>query len=173
MVAVAGVVALLAGCGSEAGLAAAAHPTPQQRAAGDAARLLASFIPPPQAVRVTRSPVALLDHTPSEAATVVEQIRAGWWLMTDPPDLLAWLEAHPPAGSSYVGGGGYSSSPGSSNPALTFLGFSLPDVPGLLADRMVVVAIVADGPDRTAIGVYGESLGLPARTGEPAAGSGR
>jgi len=48
--------------------------------------------------------------------------------------------------------------------SLSFVDFTVPDVPGVLVDRTVIAAVVADGRDRTAIGVYAQVLWLPPRT---------
>jgi hypothetical protein len=50
------------------------------------------------------------------------------------------------------------------NLQLSYVDFTLPDVPGVLVDRTVIAAVVSDGRDRTAIGVYAQVLWLPART---------
>jgi hypothetical protein len=183
LLAVAGVVVFLAGCGTVhagrpaapvTGAAAAARGTPQQQADADAASLLASFIPPPHAAAMTRSPVALLDQAPSEVVSANGVVRAGWWRVAGQPQaVLAWIRAHRPAGSSDTGGGGIGAAPPGGtlpptppypSPQESFVDFSLPDVPGVLVDRTVIAAVAADGQDRTAIGVYAEVLWLPART---------
>ena len=185
--AAAGVVALLAGCGTvhagrpagpatapATGVAAAARETPRQRADADAASLLASFIPPPHAAAMTRSPVGLLAKAPSEVLSANVVIRAGWWRVAGRPRaVLGWIRAHRPAGSSDAGGGGIGTGPPAGtplptppypSPQLSFVDFTLPAVPGVLVDRTVIAAVAADGQDRTAIGVYAEVLWLPART---------
>jgi hypothetical protein len=178
-----GVVALLAGCGTVhagqpaapvTGVAAAAQQTPAQRAAADAAHLLASFIPPPHAAAMARSPVSLLAKAPTEPLSGDVVIRAGWWRVDGQPlAVLAWIRAHQPAGSSDIGGGGIGALPPGAtppptppfpSPALSYLEFDLPDVPGVLVDRTVLAAVAADGQGKTAIGVYAEVLWLPART---------
>jgi len=188
LLSVVGVVALLAGCGTvSAGRSAAPvasvlaaaretspQPTPPQRAVADAARLLASFVPPPDAARMTRSPVSLLATAPSEPLSANVVIRAGWWRVAGRPQaVLAWIKAHPPAGSSDAGDGGIESAPPPGAPLATppyrstqvsYVDFSLPSVPGVLMARAVIAAVAADGPDQTEIGVFGESLWLPART---------
>jgi hypothetical protein len=183
LLAVVGVVALLAGCGTvsaggpdgiAARVVAGARETPQQRAAADAADLLASFIPPPHAVRLTRSPVSLLGRAPSEPLSANVVLRSGWWRVAGQPQgVLAWIKAHQPAGSSDSGGGGIGAVPPRGAPPLipplpgpqvSFIDFSLPDVPGVLVSRSVIAAVAADGRDQTVIGVYGESSWLPART---------
>jgi hypothetical protein len=182
--AVIGVVALLAGCGTVSagrpatpvtGVAAAARQTPQQRAVADAADLLASFVPPPDALRIGRAPVSLLAKAPTVPASANVVSRAGWWQVAGQPrTVLAWIRAHRPAGSTDVGGGGVGKVVPGSGPPLTpglpnnlqlsYVDFALPDAPGVLIDRTVIAAVVAEGRDRTAIGVYAQVLWLPART---------
>ena len=187
VVSTAGVVVLLAGCGtvqagqpalSDTGVAMATHRaslSPAQQAAADAARMLASFTPPPGAVPVTKSPASLLTEPPSEVASADEVVREGWWVVPgQPATILAWMDAHRPAGSAgggdsgsigrYVGG---KPSPGRMpkvDPVVSYTEFDLPDVPGVLMARGVVAAVEADGHDRTAIGVYAEVMWLPTRT---------
>jgi hypothetical protein len=182
--AVVGVVAVLAGCGTVSagrpaapatGVAVAARQTPQQRAVADAASLLASFAPPPGALRIGRAPVSLLATAPTGPASGNVVSRAGWWQVAGQPrTVLAWIRAHRPAGSTDVGGGGDGKVvPGGSAPLtpglpnnlqVSYVDFALPDAPGVLTDRTVIAAVVAEGRDRTAIGVYAEVLWLPART---------
>jgi hypothetical protein len=184
LLAIVGVVALLAGCGTVhadrtdgivAALVPGAHETPQQRAVVDAGDLLASFIPPPHALRLTRSPVSLLVKAPTEPISSNVVIRSGWWRVAGQPQaVLAWIKAHQPAGSSDTGGGGLGSAPprGTRMPtppypihlAVSYVNFTLPDVSGVLVSREVIAAVAADGRDQTAVGVYGETLWLPART---------
>ena len=177
-----GVVGLLAGCGTvSAGRAtapvtsvAAAQQTPQQRAVADAAKLLAAFVPPPQAVRTTREPVSLLSEAPTEPASGEIVTRIGWWQGPgQPATVLGWIKAHQPSGFSDASVGkagrlapGRAPVPIRSSPnlPLSFVDFTVPDVPGVLVDRTVIAAVVADGRDRTAIGVYAQVLWLPPRT---------
>ena len=87
--------------------------------------------------------------------------------------MLGWIKARRPAGSTDTGAGGLGAPPPGSAPSpavpftslqVTYIDFSLPTVPGVLIDREVIAAVEADGPDQTAIGVYGETLWVPART---------
>lgn len=186
--AAAGVVALLAGCGTvQAGqpavndtkVAAVARQTPPataaQQADADAARLLASFTPPPGATRIARAPLSLLARPPEETGSADEVVREGWWLVPgQPAAVLAWMQAHRPAGSAASGTGaighpiGGMPPPGSPPPKiaaeLSYADFTLPGVPGVLINREVIAAVEADGKDRTAIGAYAEVLWLPARS---------
>jgi hypothetical protein len=182
--AVLGVVATLAGCGTvQAGrqaapaieVALAAHGTPQQRAAADAASMVAAFAPPPHAMRDGRSPVTLLAHAPTEPLSPDVVIRTAWWQVAGRPQtVLAWIQAHEPAGFSDVGGGGAGFVPAGSHgpppvkppypsPPLEYADFALPDVPGVLADRELIAAVTADGQDRTVIGVYAEVMWVPTK----------
>ncbi len=179
-----GVVGLLAGCGTVSALQGEVAPavpqsrrrsrTPQQRAVADAAKLLAAFVPPPQAVRTTREPVSLLSEAPTEPASGEIVTRIGWWQGPgQPATVLGWIKAHQPSGFSDASVGkagrlapGRAPVPIRSSPnlQLSFIDFSLPDVPGVLVSRSVIAAVAADGRGQTVIGVYGESSWLPART---------
>lgn len=179
---------VLAGCGTaRAGqqpapatrvMAAApgpAHGTPQQRAAGDAAHILAAFVPPPHAVRTGRLPVSWLAQPPSEPFSPDLVIRSAWWRVAgQPTPVLAWLEAHRPAGFSDGGTGtlgvsppGSARSAGATPPPVSartwYVQFTLPDVPGVLVDRVLSVAVAADGPGQTAIRVDAEVVWVQAK----------
>ena len=181
--AVAGAVTILAGCGTlHAGQQAvptvdtAAHGTPQQRAASDAADMLAAFIPPSHAVRTARLPVSWLAQPPSQPGSPDVVIRTSWWRVTGQPQaVLAWIQAHKPAGFSAGGGGSTGVAPPGSHPTfppgplrvsgrMWFADFSLPDIPGVLLNRELIAAVAADGPGQTAIRVDAEVLWVPAKT---------
>jgi hypothetical protein len=175
------VAAILAGCGTvragrqpaAADVVIAAHGTPQQRAAADAASMVAGFVPPPRAMRAGRSPVSLLAHAPSEPLGSDVAVRTAWWQVAGRPlTVFAWIQAHVPAGFSDVGEGGVGVVPPGSHgppppkppfpsPPLWYVDFALPDVAGVLVDRTLIVAVAADGRDRTAIGVYAEVMWVP------------
>ena len=165
LLAVAGAVAILAGCGSvQAGervapavpaapavptADVAAQRTPEQRAVASAAAMLAAFIPPPHAVRTGPLRVSLLAQPGLKPLSPDQVTRTGWWRVTGQPQaVLGWIQAHKLPGSAGGGVGG-----------LTVRGsyvmwdteFTLPAVPGVLTERELVVSIAADGPDRTAI----------------------
>jgi hypothetical protein len=157
------VIALLAACGTVhggrpadapvTGVAAATRETLQQRAVGDAADLLASFIPPPHAVRTTRSPVSLLAKSPTEPASADVVTWIGWWQTTgQPASVLRWIRAHQRSGFSDAGFGGSGrivppvNAPSPISPLpnlqLTYVDFTRPDVPGVLVDRTMIAAVV-------------------------------
>jgi hypothetical protein len=182
--AILGATAVLAGCGSaRAGspaqaVAAApgpAHGTPQQRADADAASTLAAFIPPPHAVRSGRLPVSWLAQPPAEPLSPDLVIRSGWWRVAGQPKaVLAWLQAHRPPGFSSDGTGTIGTIPTGSRRApaaapppvdarMWYAEFALPDVPGVLLNRVLSVAVASDGPGQTAIRVDAEAVWVPAK----------
>jgi len=139
---------------------AGVHETLRQRAIADAGNILAAFIPPPHAVRTTRLPVSLLAQAPTEPLSPDVVIRTGWWRVAGQPgDVLAWIQAHKPPGFSRSGTG----SGGTVTASMSYVEFSLPDVPGVLLNRALTVAVAAAGLDQTAIRVDGEDLWVPAK----------
>ena len=179
---------VLAGCGTaRAGqqpapatrvMAAAPGPargTPQQRAAADAAHTLAAFVPPPHAVRTGRLPVSWLAQPPSEPLSPDLVIQSAWWRVAgQPAAVLAWLQAHRPAGFSDGGTGALGVIPPGSGRAssaapppvsarMRYIQFTLPDVPGVLLNRVLSVAVAADGPGQTAIRVDAEAVWVQAK----------
>jgi hypothetical protein len=173
LLAVVGAAALLAGCGTARVVPHAApsahaapvteigsHRTPQQRAATDAAHILAAFIPPPRAVRTVRSHASLLAQAPTQPFSSDVVIRTGWWVVAgQPQDVLALIQARKPLG--FTGGGTGSETAPSAE--MWYTQFSLPDVPGVLLNRVLLAAVQADGPDRTAIRVDAEVMWVPAK----------
>ena len=175
---------MLSGCGT---LHAAAPPSapgtrglrpaavsPRQRAVADAARIIASFPPPPGAVRSGRTTSALLrvpGEGPPGTPDVVTATR--WWTAPgQPPAVLAWIRAHVPAGFSLggQGSGGYTPpgnvTPGRGSvqdPDLWVDQFSLPVIANVLTQRWLVVTVVRHGTGQTAIRADAQVVWLPAR----------
>ncbi len=167
----AGAAAVLAGCGAvQAGQRAApavaaadvaARQTPQQRAAASAAAILAAFIPPPRALRTGPLPVSWLAQPVSEPPIADLVTRTGWWRVASQPQaVVGWIQDHKPPGFAFFGGG---------NVSVGGIGvmwdteFTLPPVPGVLAERELVASVAADGPGVTAIRVDAYVVWLPAR----------
>jgi hypothetical protein len=147
VVIVAGCVAGQAGPAQQLRFAEAFPPqkTPQQRAAADAARTLAA------------SAASSLAQPVSEPMTPDLAARTGWWRVDGQPGaIFAWIRAHKPAGFA-------ASETGGSGGVMAVAAFTLPDVPGVLLERQLVVAVAADGPGHTAIRVDGYSMWLPPR----------
>jgi len=174
----------LAGCGTQhAGAPGNTAPTrgpghatgsPRQRAVADAARIIASFPPPPGAIPSGRTTSPLLRapaEGPPAAPDVVTATR--WWTAPGRPvAVLAWIRAHIPAGFSL---GGYGSSgytpPGTVTagwevvqyPNLWFDQFSLPVIAHVLTQRWLVVTVARHGQAQTAIRADAQVVWLPAR----------
>jgi hypothetical protein len=156
-------VTLLAGCGTqhagpagprETATVTATAQSPHQRAAADAARIIASFPRPPGAKRTGL--IASLT-TPGMGPPITPDVVTAtqWWRAPGQPQaVLAWIRAHLPAGFTVGGEGSGSQS--------WFDEFALPPVPGVLTQRWMVVLVVADG-DQTAIRVDAQVVWLPAR----------
>ena len=171
----AGFALVLAGCGTQqadpagphattSATASAAAGSPRQRAVADAARIIASFPPPPGAVR-TGLIASLTAPGEGPAATPDVATATQWWRAPGRPQtVLAWIRAHVPAGFTLGGTGSGSYEPGpTAAPIQSWTDqFELPPVPGVLTQRWLVVLVVADG-DQTAIRADAQVVWLPAR----------
>ena len=166
LLAAAGTVIVLAGCAGPGDPVAdgisvvhVAHvgQSPKQLAESDAARILAAFDPPPGAVRSGRISLAALAVEPAQPPTPDAVLRTSWWRVEgQPAAVLTWEGEHRPAGFSSAGVGWIGASE-------HFEVFSLPDVPGVLTERWLLVSVASDGPGRTAIRVDAEVGWEPAK----------
>jgi hypothetical protein len=133
--------------------ASAASPasTPPPGAAVAAARMLAGFLPPPGAVRVATAPGQALRAAPERPGNADLVTRTGFWLAAGRPQaVLAWIEAHRPAGLAWTGRGQL----GERHRAVVlFAEFSAPPAAGL-AERTLVVSVAPAG---TAVGAAAAS----------------
>ena len=167
----AGFAMVLAGCGTQHAVRDGPHATvsaatgsPRQRAAADAAHIIASFPQPPGAVRTGL--IASLT-APGEGPATTPDIATAtqWWRAPGRPQaVLGWIRAHVPAGFTLGGYGSGSYEPGPTA-ALSHSWtdqFELPPVPGVLTQRWLVVLVVPDG-DQTAIRVDAQVIWLPTR----------
>src|SRR5579871_738556 len=166
----AGFALVLVGCGTQhadparpGAVASAAAGSPRQRADADAARIIASFPRPPRAVR-TGLIASLTAPGEGPAATPDVATATQWWRAPGRPQaVLAWIQAHVPAGFTLGGTGSGSYEPGPDAPSQSWTDqFELPPVPGVLTERWLVVVVVADG-DQTAIRADAQVVWLPAR----------
>ena len=141
----------LAGCGSQVagqvtGQAQTASTTshaatPRQRAAADAARIIAGFPRPAGAVRTGL--IASLTSPGVGMGTTDVVTATRWWRVPGQPRaVLAWVRAHLPAGFTPAGSGG-GSSQGSPSVEMTADIFALSPVPGVLPQRQLVVTAVS------------------------------
>jgi len=104
------VCALLAGCGTQTvtpsgdHTAAAVSSTPRAAARADATSLLAAFVPPPGATRLSRepSPLPVPLSNPGVGLPVSPDLvlLTRWWSYPGTPQqVLAWIRAHSPSGT--------------------------------------------------------------------------
>jgi hypothetical protein len=128
--------------------------SPRQRAEADAAAILASFVPPPGALRLSAAPGAAGGalRQPVQAPgspNLVDDV--SWWQAPGQPvAVLAWEKAHVPKRFASAG-----SSESTLHGVVTEWSdeFSLPDIPAVLNWRQLVVAVVNAGNGQTAIRV--------------------
>jgi hypothetical protein len=135
---------------------------PHQRAVADANAIFASFAVPEGARRLSAAPTVERGvlKTPDELPETPDVVdKAGWWIVPGaPPSVLAWEGRHLPHRFS-ASGTGTGSGPGF---MMWNQSESLPDVPGVLDSRGLVVTAVPDGHE-TAIRVDAEVTWQPAR----------
>ena len=153
---------VLSGCGTQpfgpqpgAARTPAASPaaSPRERAVADAARIMASFPRPPEAVRTGL--IASLTESGARPATPDLASVTRWWRVPGRPlAVLAWIRAHLPSGFTPAGTGTGSGS-------WTDM-FALPAVPGVLTERELVVLATQDR-GQTAIRVDAQVVWLPVR----------
>ena len=158
---------LLAGCGSSSIRSAVPGPvlfTPPtggaaghaQTATQDADSLLAAFTAPTGATRLSAAPAAaplLAGSTPPETPVDPDLVeRTAWWSTTQAPaTLLAWLTAHPAAGTALDGSStsnpaapASAGSPASTGAAdLWTRDFAAPAVPEVISQRLLEAAVTA------------------------------
>jgi len=135
---------------------------PSQRAVADADAIFASFVVPTGARRLSAAPTVEkgILETPDELPATPDVVdKAGWWIAPGAPrSVLAWEAGHLPRRFSGTGTG-TGSGPGF---RVWSQSESLPDVPGVLDSRELVITAVPDG-DKTAIRVDAEVTWQPAR----------
>jgi len=133
--------------------AASLAASPRERAVADAARIMASFPRPPEAVRTGL--IASLTESGARPATPDLASVTRWWRVPGRPlAVLAWIRAHLPSGFTPAGTGTGSGS-------WTDM-FALPAVPGVLTERELVVLATQDR-GQTAIRVDAQVVWLPVR----------
>jgi hypothetical protein len=136
--------------------------TPQQRASADATSILASFVPPPGAVRLSAAPAAAagaLRTAPGAVGSSPDAVRdTSWWRVPGSPrSVLAWEKAHLPSRFTMSGYG--TSGP----PQLWQENFTLPAVAGVLPVRGLMVNAVDAGGGQTALRVDAQVTWVPAK----------
>ncbi len=140
------------------------HASPRQRAAADAARIIADFPRPAGAVRTGLIASLTAPGEGPEATPDVATATRWWRVPGRPQSVLAWIAAHRPAGFTAAGSGSGASMP---SPSVTLPQswtevFALAPVPGVLTRRLLVVLAV---PSRgqTALRTDAQVTWLPPR----------
>ena len=126
----------------------------------DAAAILASFVAPPGARRLSAAPAldgGVLKNASDFPVSTALVDDTSWWLTAGQPQaVLAWEKARLP----------HQFAPGDSTFGQTLSDtFSLPPVPGVLNTRDLVVEVVSAGGGRTAMRVDAQVTWQPARPG--------
>jgi hypothetical protein len=116
----------------------------------DVRRLLAKLVLPAGATLTARNPggVALASASSVPGSSALIDVHRFWRVAgEDPAAVLSWFEAHVPAGSSLTENGS------GSGPGFEFsaLGFSFPDITGVLDSRELGVTIAAARGGGTAV----------------------
>jgi hypothetical protein len=136
---------------------------PHQRAVADATAILASFVVPTGARKLSAAPSVgkgVLKAPAQTLGTPDLVDKAEWWIASGAPQgVLAWEARHLSHRFSSAGGG---TSYGRNIATTWSQVFSLPGIPGVLDSRELVVLVVHDG-DKTAIRVDAQVAWQPAR----------
>jgi hypothetical protein len=133
--------------------------SPRERALADAAFIVASFVPPPGARRLSHAPAAdggVLGRSGVPVLPYEVDLTSWWEVPGQPGTVLSWEQAH--LSRQFAPDGG-----SSGTPRVRDKDFLLPPVPGVLAQRTLVVTVVAAGGGQTAVRVDGWVEWIPAR----------
>jgi hypothetical protein len=144
------------------GIAVEQARTPKQRAENDAAQILAAFVPPPGATRLSAAPADLTQpvQTPGTPDLVD---KAGWWQVPgNASGLLGWETRHLP--HRFASTGAAVGDPPVGGYPMDASMFSLPPVPAVLDSRQLVVEVHYDGRGHTNIRVDAQVTWIPARS---------
>ena len=135
-----------AGSAAAAGSSSANDPH-ESAAQREADRILTTFQPPPGATRVARRPDPVpsgLQGPPIQSAAQTQAVSVAWYSTSQTPDqVLEWVQAHRPTGSSASGGGSGSAGPSFLTFAYATLDSSLIVTPQSGADGRTVVRLDA------------------------------
>jgi hypothetical protein len=112
--------------GSAAATGSSSADDPHEAAAQrEADRILTTFQPPPGATKAARRPDPVpsgLQGPPQQSAALTQAISIAWYSTSQTPDqVLAWVQAHRPAGSSWSGSGS-----GSQGPSFEIFSYATP-----------------------------------------------
>ncbi|HWE33599.1 MAG TPA: hypothetical protein VG410_08950 [Solirubrobacteraceae bacterium] len=124
----------------------------------DVRQLLEKVVPPAGATVVSRNPSPWKWFTEPQmrpVTTALVDVDRFWRVANERPGaVLAWFQAHPPAGSSR-GGSGSASGPGYTSDSLVF---QFPSISGAISSRQLVVSIAAARGGGTAVRVDAEDV---------------
>lgn len=139
--------------------APSASASPQQRASADAASILASFVPPPGAVRLTTAPGALRSQAGAiRGASDIVRDTSYWRVNGSPQAVLTWVKNHLPGRFTATGGGTVG------GPAMLWnQTFALQPVAGVLPARGLEVGAVKAGGGQSALRVDAQVTWEPAK----------
>jgi hypothetical protein len=130
--------------------------SPKQLAEADVAAILASFVPPPGAVRLSIAPRALKSPITWLGDAFQANAVRFWTAPGDPQALLAWETAHLPKK--------YTASDADFGPPSWDRMFDLPPIPGVLPAREMIVEVTSLASGTTGIRVDANVGWQPART---------
>jgi len=134
-----------------------ASASPRQEAVADADSMLESFVPPAGAQRVAKA--SALARAPETIGSPDAVYSHAFWLVKGQPKaVLAGLSARLPHRFSEVGSGVYGTRE-------WFESFGLPDVPGVLTERTLLISVASAGGGQTAIRVDAQVVWVPAKSG--------
>jgi hypothetical protein len=154
--------AAAASASGSASPSAPASATPRGRAAADAASILASFVPPPGAARLTAEPAADGGALSRPAAMprlsdLVDDV--SWWRVPGSPQtVLAWEKTHLPQRFTLAGSG-----TAGSPPTMWSQQYTLPSVAGVLTQRGLAMETVSAGGGQSVVRVDAQVAWLPAK----------
>jgi hypothetical protein len=154
---------------------ATAHPTatttlpPEQRAAADAAAILAGFIAPPGAQKLAGAPPGranqLKDIAGSSASPNWIDIAGFWQVKDGPQQVLSWTDSH--VRHMYASPGETTYLPTVGHPVTVWEhDYQLPPVPAVEDTRELTVEVADAGNGQAAIRVDAQVTWLPARAAD-------
>jgi hypothetical protein len=132
--------------------------SPKQRAAADAAGILAAFAVPPGATRLTQAPSAgggVLKNPPQTPGDSALIDKVAWYRAPGTPQaVLAWESHHAPKPFTRTGSGGTNS---------RYDMYALPAVTRVLDSRGMLVTVIPAGANTTDVRVDAQVTWVPAR----------
>jgi hypothetical protein len=164
--------AVVTGAGAPAHIVAATKLTPQQQAKADAAAMLAAFVPPPGARRLSSAPTVSGGVLKHKAFTVgvADQLDdvSFWRVPASAASVLSYEKAHLPRQFKLTEWGGSGDIHGTPHPIGNTFGawsdqWSLPVVPGVIDLRDLTVELTDSGSSVTYVRVDSNVAWIPPR----------